>query len=145
MSRIVVGFSNFMTRLRRTRVKREELLILFPTCLQCSECPQNIIHDLANCNRCGKCKVSDLVAMSEKYGCSIAVASGGHLALARVKAPDVRAVVAIACRKELRQGILASFPKAVIGIVNSFTAEPCKDTDVDLSEVERAIEWLLRK
>ena len=51
----------------------------------------------------------------------------------------------IACTKELRQGILAAFPKAVIGVVNAWTVGPCKDTDVDLTEVERAIQWFLRK
>jgi len=145
MSRIVVGLSNFTTRLRRTRVKPDELLLLFPSCLQRSTCPQNVVQDLSNCKRCGKCKVTDLVALSEKYGCRVEIASGGHLALAKVRDPGVRAVVAVACSTELRQGILASFPKAVIGVVNVWTKGPCKDTDVDLAQVERAIQWFLRK
>lgn len=144
MSRIVVGLSNFATKLRRTRVRADQLLLLFPSCLQCSDCPNNIVGDLANCTRCGKCKVSDLRALAEKHGCKVAVAAGGRLALARVKDPDVRAVVAIACSKELRQGILASFPKAVIGVVNIWPKGPCKDTDVNLDAVERAIQWFLR-
>ena len=145
MSRLVVGLSNFTTRLRRTRVKPDELLLLFPSCLQCSECPNNIVQHLANCKRCGKCKVNDLARLSEEYGCRIEIASGGHLALAKVKDPGVRAIVAVACSKELRQGILASFPKAVIGVVNVWVKGPCKDTDVDLDAVERAIQWFLRK
>ncbi|HUU42142.1 MAG TPA: DUF116 domain-containing protein [Planctomycetota bacterium] len=145
MSRILVGLSNLLTHLRRTRVKPDELLLLFPACLQCSECPQNVLADLVNCKRCGKCKVSDLRALAEKYGCRIEIASGGHLALAKVRDPGVRAVVAVACSKELRQGILASFPKAVVGVVNVWTKGPCKDTDVDLDEVEGAIRWLLRE
>ncbi|HUW56517.1 MAG TPA: DUF116 domain-containing protein [Planctomycetota bacterium] len=144
MSRIVVGLSNLMTRLRRTRVRPDELLLLFPICLQCSECPNNIVNDVTNCKRCGKCKVSDLVALSEKYGCRIEAATGGRLAVVKVRTTGVRAVVAVACHKELRQGILASFPKAVIGVVNAWPKGPCKDTDVDLGAVERAIQWFLR-
>ena len=98
-----------------------------------------------NCRRCAKCKVHDLVTLSETYGCRIEVASGGHLAAQKVRDVSVRAVVAVACTSELRQGVLASFPKAVIGVVNRWPKGPCKDTDVDVQEVERAIQWFLRK
>ncbi len=145
MSRIVVGLSNLATRIRRTRVRSDELMLLFPVCLQCSECPNDIVDDVDNCKRCGKCKVSDLVALSETYGCRIEAAAGGRLAVAKVKDTGVRAVVAVACHKELRQGILASFPKAVIGVVNTWPNGPCKETDVELDEVERAIQWFLRQ
>jgi hypothetical protein len=144
MSRLVVGLGNFTTRLRRTRVKPEELLLLFPHCLQCSTCPQNIVQDLANCKRCGKCRICDMLALAEKYGCQFEVAAGGRLALDKVKHPSVRAVVAVACGKELREGMLAAFPKAVIGVLNLWPKGPCKDTDVDLDQVERAIQWFLR-
>ena len=145
MSRLIVGFGNLTTRLRRTRVKPDELLLLFPACLQCSECPNDVSEDVGNCKRCGKCKVSDLVALSEKYACRIESATGGRLALAKVKDPAVKAVVAVACSKELRQGMLAAFPKAVIGIVNVWPRGPCKDTDVELKDVEEAIRWFLRE
>jgi len=145
MSRCLVRLSNFITRLRRKRVRPDQLLILFPICLQCSECPNNIVTDVHNCKRCGRCKVSDLVALSDQYGCRIESATGGRIALQKVKVPDVKAVVAVACSKELRQGMLSSFPKAVIGVVNTWPNGPCKDTDVDLGEVEEAIRWFLRE
>jgi hypothetical protein len=144
VSRIAVGLSNLVTRLRRTRVRAEELLILIPRCLQCSDCENNILRNLAACKRCGKCKVKDLIEMAQKHGCRIAAAAGGELALARVKSPEVKAVVAVACEKELRVGAQAAFPKAVIGVINTRPKGPCFDTDVDLGEVEKAIEWLLR-
>jgi len=145
MSRIVVGLNNFATRLRRTRVTPEQLLLILPSCLQRSGCQNNIIAGVWNCKRCGKCKVSALIALSGKYSCRIEVATGGHLAVEKVKDRSVKAVVAIACNKELRQGILASFPKAVLGVINRWPRGPCKDTDVDLEAVEGAIQWFLRK
>ena len=145
MSRLVVGLSNLLTRVRRKSVRPENLLLIFPHCLQWSDCPQNVTQNVDNCKLCGKCKIGKLVELSRRRGIKYEVASGGRLALAKVKNPDVRAVVAVACSKELRQGILAAFPKAVIGVVNIFRKEPCKDTDVDTTEVERAIDWLLRE
>ncbi len=144
MSSLVIGLSNLLTHARRKRVKPENLLLMFPHCLQWSDCPQNITRDIANCKLCGKCKIAKLIELSRERGIKYEVASGGRLALIKVKDPDIKAVVAVACKKELRQGILAAFPKAIIGVVNIFRKEPCKDTDVDTSEVERAIDWFLR-
>ena len=145
MNRVVVGLSNFATKLRRARVKPDQLLLLVPRCLQRSACPQDITAGVWNCARCGKCTISALVGLSETYGCRIETAAGGRLAIDKVHDPNVRAVVAVACNVELRRGILAAFPKAVLGVVNRWPKGPCKDTDVDVAEVERAIRWFLRK
>ncbi len=145
MNRAVVGLSNFTTKLRRSRCKPEALLLLIPHCLKRTGCPQDIAAGPWNCARCGKCNITELVSLSEKYGCRIEIASGGRLALDKVRDPSVRAVVAVACNTELRQGILASFPKAVLGIVNRWPKGPCKDTCVDVTSVEKAIQWFLRK
>ena len=67
------------------------------------------------------------------------------MAVERVKEDGVDAVVAVACEKELSQGIKGAFPKAVIAIPNQRPKGPCKDTDVDLAEVRKAIQWLLRR
>ena len=145
MNRIVVGLSNFATKLRRTRVKPDQLLLLIPHCVQRSACEQDIASGVWNCARCGKCRLDALIALSEKYGCRIEVASGGRLALDKVRDPGVRAVVAVACNTELSQGIVSAFPKAVLGVVNLWPQGPCKDTDVDADQVEKAIQWFLRK
>jgi hypothetical protein len=135
---------NRVTRLRRSRCKPGNLLLLFPSCLQYSECPEAIRADLANCKRCGRCGVKDLLELAEEYGTQVAVATGGRLALQRVKAEDVKAVVAVACEKELQEGMKGAFPKPVLGVVNLRPHGPCKDTEVDVDEVRGAIEWFLR-
>ena len=135
---------NLTTRLRRSRCKPERLLVLFPSCLQRSECPQKIITDLANCLRCGKCKVKEVLELAEQHGCQCMVATGGRLALEVAKRNRVAAIVAIACEKELQEGMKGTLPKPSIGVINIRPHGPCKDTDVDMGEVERAIEWFLR-
>ena len=67
------------------------------------------------------------------------------MAVASRVSPGVKAVVAVACGKELRQGVLGVFPKAVLGVVNLWPHGPCKDTDVALEAVEEAIRWFLRE
>lgn len=141
----VVSLNNLIVRLKKKKYPPESLLILFPHCLQSTKCKQNIKNDLNECKRCGKCRVKDLIELAEKYGVSVAVASGGRVALERVKADSVKGVVAIACEKELRVGIMASIPKAIIAVTNLRPNGYCKDTDVYIAEVEEAIAKFVQK
>jgi hypothetical protein len=134
---------NFLTRLRRKRCRPEELLILIPSCLQQSQCGQRITNDIAECRRCGKCKVKDVIELSEKHGTRCAIATGGRLALQMARDSGVKAIVAVACEKELTEGMRAVFPKAALGIVNLRPNGPCRDTDVHLEELEEAVKEFL--
>ncbi len=133
-----------MTRLRKKKSPPEGLLLLFPHCIQNSKCKQNIKHEINECIRCGKCKVKDLLELSEEYGISIAVASGGRIALKRVMAKEVQGVVAIACEKELRLGLMAAMPKAIYAVPNQRPYGYCVDTDVYMDDVIKAIKFFVK-
>jgi hypothetical protein len=143
LDKIVSRINNWLTRFRKIKVKPENLLLLFPHCLQWSECKQNIVSDINNCKRCGKCRIGDLANLAEKLGVQYMVASGGRQAAMRVKQKSVKAIVAVACEKEIREGVLAVFPKPVIGVINLRPKGPCVDTDCNMEEVEAAIRELL--
>ncbi len=138
-----VSLNNLMTRLRKKKCPPEGLLLLFPHCIQNSKCKQNIKHDINECIRCGKCKVKDLLELSEEYGISISVASGGRVALKRVMAKEVQGVVAIACEKELRTGLMAAMPKAIYAVPNQRPYGYCVDTDVYMDDVIKAIKFFV--
>ncbi len=134
-----VSLNNMMTKLRKKNCPPGGLLLLFPHCIQYSKCKQNIKHDLNECKRCGNCKVKDLMELSEEYGISIAIASGGRIALQRVMSDEVKGVVAIACEKELRTGLMAAMPKAIFAVPNLRPHGYCVDTDVYIDDVLKAI------
>lgn len=144
MGRRIVKLMNGLTRLRRSRCDADRILILVPNCLQNSDCNQNITTDIQNCKRCGRCKVKDVIELAEEYGCQVALATGGRLALELARGEEVDAVIAVACEKELQEGLAGVFPKPALGIINLRPHGPCRDTDVDLKELEEAIQWFLR-
>src|SRR3972149_3723789 len=74
-----VSLSNMLQKLKDSKCPPSSLLIMFPHCIQWSKCPQKITLDLNECKRCGKCKVMNLIALSEKYGVQLAVATGGRI------------------------------------------------------------------
>jgi hypothetical protein len=143
-SRLIVKLSNGITRLRRVKVLPENLLLLVPRCLQKTGCGQTLGEIIDDCNACGQCGVTDLLAIRDEFGIHCSVAAGGREALAFVKDPKIKAVVAIACEKELAQGILAVFPTPVLGVLNIQTNGPCRNTRFDPDLVRTAVRSMLR-
>jgi hypothetical protein len=98
---------------------------------------------MTECKQCGKCRCGDLVELSKRIGLRTELAGGGAEAIRLAKDDSVKAIIAIACSKELRAGIMAVFPKPVLAISNRQPNGPCKNTDVLVSEVEKAVAVLL--
>jgi len=143
MRKLVIRLNNWITRLRKVRVAPGHLLLLAPHCLQRTRCKHNVIHDLDQCARCGQCNVGDLLRLRDAYGVQCSLASGGRQAVGMVRRPDVRAIVAVACEKELVDGIRAAFPKPVLALTNLRPHGPCKDTAVDSATLESIVRAML--
>ncbi len=119
----------------------DRILLLLPHCLQHHECPHRVTYSIDNCRRCGKCVIGEIVELSGSMGVEARVTTGGTLArrLLREKAPAL--VVAVACPRDLGQGIIDSLPIPAIGVLNSRPNGDCFDTAV---AVDRLREMLLR-
>lgn len=143
MGRRIVKLLNSVTRIRRSNCEPENLLILLPNCLQYSECACNINNDIQNCEGCGRCDIKGVLELADKYGCRVAVATGGRLALKMARDDQIDAVIAVACEKELQEGLKGVFPKPALGVINIRPHGPCVDTEVDLKELEETIQWFV--
>ncbi len=143
--KLIIKLNNQLVRWRNPRVLPHEVLLLLPHCLHKQSCPRNVVHSLDECKRCGQCSVGALTGIRDDFGVVACVVGGGRDALARTRQPEIKAVVAVACEKELVQGIFAAFPKPVLGVLNSTPEGPCKNTLADPAEVIQAIERLTRK
>lgn len=134
-----VEVNNQLVRSRRIRIKHDRLLLLMPHCIQNNECRMRVTGDIRNCERCGQCKIPDLIDLGEEYGVDIFVATGGTLARRLIQEKRPQAVVAVACKRDLTSGIFDSYPLPVLGILNERPFGPCINTDVDLIKVKDAI------
>jgi uncharacterized protein len=117
----------------------KNVLLLMPHCLQNMDCPVKITYRVENCKRCGKCRIKDLLDLSEKYGVSLAVATGGTIARRIVieKRPDL--IIAVACERDLTSGIQDTTPLPVYGIFNQRPFGPCLNTQVAMDHVESVL------
>jgi hypothetical protein len=136
-----IEVNNQMIRARREQVPSGQILVLAPHCLQNSECPHKITQSFENCQRCGQCQVTGLISLQEQYGVKLAFATGGTLARRFVQVYRPRAIIAIACDRDLASGIQDASPLPVLGVMNERPCGPCFNTRVNLENVEEAIQF----
>jgi hypothetical protein len=121
------------------RRKGDRVLVLLPRCLQHVQCEQKIFEHIRHCKECGKCAVSQLKKLSEALDIPMMLATGGTYARQLIKTTNPGFIVAVACERELLSGLKAIRRIPVIGIPNRRPEGPCKNTEVDIVEVEEAL------
>ncbi|MCL6560293.1 MAG: DUF116 domain-containing protein [Firmicutes bacterium] len=141
--RSFVEVNNQLVRTKGIKIAPHQILVLVPHCLQWTGCPHKITIDVHNCRRCGKCYVNDLLALRERYGVNLGVATGGTLARKYVEEYRPKAIVAIACERDLSSGIQDVGYLPVLGVPNERPNGPCHDTCIKIERVEEAIRHFL--
>jgi hypothetical protein len=138
-----ISVNNYITASKKIR-PGEKILMLLPHCLQNSDCPFKITIDINNCKNCGKCRIGQLKEMADKYNAVLKVATGGTLARKWIEEVRPRAVVAVACERDLAAGIQDTGGLPVLGVLNSRPYGPCINTDVCLDQVDQALRTLVQ-
>lgn len=136
-----IKINNQMTTSQDKKYQPEEILILAPHCLQNTSCPHKITVDVHNCHRCGKCSVAGLLEIAEETGVNLVVASGGTFARKFASEYHPKAIVAIACERDLTSGIKDMNAKhiPVVGVLNERPNGPCYNTTVPICKVRQAL------
>ncbi|HEY8061168.1 MAG TPA: DUF116 domain-containing protein [Gemmatimonadales bacterium] len=105
--------------LRRVRkVATGELLLLIPRCLS-------------------RATLDAVLGLAGKYGIPVFVATRGQLARRVIRERRPRAVVAVACERDMVSGLHDVADKVpVLGLTMTLPAGPCKDAVLDLDTLE---------
>ena len=113
-----------------------DIIILIPHCVQKNSCKLKVTNKIENCATCGLCNIGDLVKLKEKTNVNIFVATGGTLARKIIMDNKPKAVIAVACERDLTSGIQDMKHIPVLGVFNKRPNGPCVDTNIDIHEVE---------
>jgi len=87
--------------------------------------------------------VNNVVDAKLEVYCKLLKSTGGTLARMKVKEARPKAIVAIACERDLASGMADVFPIPVIGVLNERPNGPCCNTTVDPKRVRAAVEQLI--
>ena len=135
--------NNKIVILKGGKLNPEDILIVTPHCLQNSLCKHKVTGDINNCKRCGECDVNMLLDLCTSYNVKFEIVTGGTLARKVIKDHKPKAIIAVACERDLCHGILDVKQIPVIGIKNERPQGPCHNTCVDVCKVEEAINHYL--
>jgi hypothetical protein len=112
---------NALALRRAKKVGQGELLLLIPRCLS-------------------KPAIDGVLALSGKYEVPVFVATRGQLARRVIKERRPRAIVAVACERDMVSGLHDVAGRVpVLGLTMTLPAGPCKDAGLDLVQLE---EWV---
>jgi hypothetical protein len=142
VQRAYAYLNNSIVFSREINLEPREVLLLLPHCIQNNRCRHRITGNIDNCRKCGACPVGSMLDIRDKYGINTAVVPGGTLARKAIKDLRPKAVVAVACERDLCSGIHDARFVPVVGIINERPHGPCFNTGVDIDRVEKAIKFL---
>jgi uncharacterized protein len=138
-----IKVNNELVASGRKQYKPKEILLLMPHCLQRSDCTVRLTYGVHNCKRCGKCPMTGLIELSQKYGVHLAIATGGTIARRIVVQKRPKIILAVACERDLSSGIQDTYPLPVYGILNNRPFGPCLNTQVSLNQLEDALRFFI--
>lgn len=143
--KIFIKINNAYIYSNKYSFNSEDLIILIPHCIQNHNCKLKVTNDIENCKKCGMCKINELVKLKEKYDTKIFIATGGTLARKVIIDNKPKAVIAVACERDLTSGVRDVKGIPVLGVFNLRPKGPCVDTNINIKEVEDAINFFTHK
>src|SRR5438876_1216079 len=116
---------NTLAERRRRRVGKGELLVLIPRCLS-------------------KQALDGVLAIAGRYDVPVFVATRGQLARRVIRERRPRAVVAVACERDMMTGLRDVAGKLpVLGLTMQLPNGPWRDAALDLDQMERWVQGLV--
>ncbi|HJS42942.1 MAG TPA: DUF116 domain-containing protein [Gemmatimonadales bacterium] len=110
---------------RGRRVGKGELLVLIPRCLS-------------------KQALDGVLEIAGRYDVPVFVATRGQLARRVIRERRPRAVVAVACERDMMTGLRDVAGKLpVLGLTMQLPNGPCRDASIDLHQMERWVQGLV--
>lgn len=137
--KVYIKLNNKYIYSNKYNLSAKDILILIPHCVQKNSCKLKVTNSIETCKQCGLCNIGDLVKLKEKTNVNIFVATGGTLARKIILENKPKAVIAVACERDLTSGVQDISNIPVLGVFNRRPNGPCVDTNIDIQEVEDAI------
>lgn len=140
-----VHVNNSFINPKKHKFLSSEVLILLPHCIQNYDCNYRITNNIDNCIDCGKCNIMHLKRISKQYNVNIAIATGGTLARKIIVQTKPKCIIAVACQRDLVDGLLEVFPIPVYGVLNDRPFGPCINTSVNFNKIEDFLNNFLKE
>ena len=134
-----LNFNNEIVLSSFNNIHSSNIMLLLPHCLQGADCKIRITNDIIECAQCGACDISNLKEITQRYKLHSAVATGGSLARKLIKENNPEVVIAVACHRDLTDGVRDGWRYPIYAVLNERPNGPCHETRVNTKIIEFAI------
>ncbi len=143
---VVISFLNSFNRklIGTKKFNKEDILILLPHCLQHHTCDKMITRTIKNCVKCGKCVIKDFSKLNDEHNINIRIVEGGTAARNTIILLKPKLIIAVACERDLAEGMIDVLGIPTIGIANQRPNGPCFDTTVNFNKVKLVLKEFVR-
>ena len=119
------------------RVPLNERFLFLPHCLRNSkECKADYTAEGLQCKRCGKCQITELIAMAEDVGFNkVFICPGGSMVKKIVMKYKPMAVLGVSCFDEANLAFDSMQGTPISPQATLLLCDGCKDTKANLTEV----------
>ncbi|MBS3057322.1 MAG: DUF116 domain-containing protein [Candidatus Diapherotrites archaeon] len=137
---------NKLNESRYISVPFGERVLFVPQCLRNSQKCKAVLGDEGwICKECGNCKIYSLAKIAEKYGYSRHfIVPGGSMVKKLIEKYRPSAVLGVACFNEVNMAMDNLQGSAVAHQAVLLLRDGCKDTDVNVDEVEEKLRLIER-
>ena len=139
-----VEVNNSFIKFDKHRFSAQDVLVLLPHCLQNYDCIHRVTNNIDVCHDCGKCTIQNFKKIKNDLKVNVAIATGGTLARKIIVQTKPKCIVAVACQRDLVDGLLDVFPIPVYGILNETPSGPCINTSVNIEKIEEFLRKYVR-
>ena len=117
-----------------------ERIILFPQCLRNPDCEAKQDEWGYKCVDCGRCGISRIKNLAKELGyAALFIVRGGSVIEKIFAEFNPKAVIGVACNKEVFLGNLVCEKHGVVTQSVLLTKEGCYNTDVNFKQVEKCV------
>lgn len=132
-----IDFKNELYKKGFKKIPFNERVLFIPQCLRDSKkCKAELTDSGYICNDCSPCKAHRIKEIGEKLGYKVFIVPGGTMVVNIIKKEKPKAIMGIACYRELLDGVIALKKINIPGMGVLLSKTGCKDTDVSLEKVK---------
>jgi hypothetical protein len=141
LEQIYLDLKNKVNRKKFFGVDISKRMVFLPQCLRGKNCKAKQDKFGFHCLQCGECKIADIVKTARSVKIKVFVLPGSSIIPSIVTKFKPSAVIAVACFKELVQGIELSEKYKIPTQFVNLTRAGCRNTDVALCDVLKLMTW----
>ncbi len=134
---VSIEIRNILLKHSFSEVPFEDRIVLLPQCLRAIDCKTsfNSVKG-AQCLKCGKCKVCEIVKKAEELGyMGCYIAPGGGFVRRIIKEVKPKAVLGVGCPWEVNAGMLEVSSRGIPVQGVTLLRDGCVETDINLKDI----------